>query len=181
MVRPVVATALLVALAACSQAPAPTSHGATAEAPAAALQLPNLGHPRPGIHTAGDVGPDDVPAIAAAGIRHVIDLRPDGETPGFDEAEAMRAAGIRYDNLPIAGADDLSRERVAAFDRLLAEADGPLLVHCASSNRVGAMAALRAAWIEGKPVEEAIAEGRAWGLRSLEDAVRERLGAGADG
>ena len=180
MVRPVVATTLLVALAACSQAPAPTPQGATTEAPAASLQLPNLGHPRPGIHTAGHVGPEDVPAIAAAGIRHVIDLRPDGETPGFDEAGAMRAAGIRYDNLPIAGADDLSRERVAAFDRLLAEADGPLLVHCASSNRVGAMAALRAAWIEGKPVEEAISEGRAWGLRSLEGAVRERLAAMPD-
>src|SRR5690606_41045002 len=86
MVRPVVATTLLVALAACSQAPAPTSQEAAAEATAAALQLPNLGHPRPGIHTAGDVGPEDVPAIAAAGIRHVIDLRPDRETPEIGRA-----------------------------------------------------------------------------------------------
>src|SRR5690606_26485382 len=104
----------------------------------------------------------------AAGISHVIDLAQDNETPEFDEAAAMQAAGIGYDNLPISGPDALTRANVEAFDRLLADPQGPVLVHCASGNRVGAMAALRAAWIEGVPVEEAIATGRAWGLRSLE-------------
>jgi hypothetical protein len=51
-------------------------------------------------------------------------------------------------------------------------------VHCASSNRVGAMAALRAAWIDGRPTEEALQIGRAWGLKSLEPTVRARLEAG---
>jgi len=37
------------------------------------------------------------------------------------------------------------------------------------------MAALRAAWVEGRPAEEAIAVGRDWGLKGLEDEVRRRL------
>jgi hypothetical protein len=37
------------------------------------------------------------------------------------------------------------------------------------------MIALRAALIDGKSTETALAEGRRWGLKSLEPAVRERL------
>ncbi|MDG6347622.1 protein tyrosine phosphatase family protein [Luteimonas sp. 8-5] len=143
----------------------------------AGLDLMNAANPGGGIYTSGRISQGDIAKLEAAGIRHVIDLAQDGETPEFDEAAAMQAAGIGYDNLPISGPDALTRANVEAFDRLLAGAQAPVLVHCASGNRVGAMAALRAAWIEGVPVEEAIATGRAWGLRSLEAAVRERLAA----
>jgi protein tyrosine phosphatase (PTP) superfamily phosphohydrolase (DUF442 family) len=106
----------------------------------------------------------------------VIDLSADSETPGFDEAAALRKAGITYRNLPIHGARDLDASNVARFNQLLADAGDKLtLVHCASSNRVGAMMALRAATFGGQPAEAAVAEGRRWGLKSLEPAVRERL------
>lgn len=42
-----------------------------------------------------------------------------------------------------------------------------------------AMAALRAAWVQGQPLEAAIETGRAWGLQGLEPAVRQRIRAGA--
>ena len=42
---------------------------------------------------------------------------------------------------------------------------------------VGALWALYRAEVEGKPVEEAIADGKAAGLTKLEPAVREILGA----
>src|SRR3546814_239550 len=103
---------------------------------------------------------------------------PDEETPGFDGAGTVRAAGVGYSNLPLAGPPDLTRENVLAFDALLRDAERPVLVHCASGNRVGAMAALRAAWVEGLPAEEAIAIGRDWGLKGLEDEVRRRLQSG---
>ncbi|MBB6598803.1 sulfur transferase domain-containing protein [Luteimonas sp. MC1825] len=131
--------------------------------------------PTNGIHTGGRITADDLPALHAAGIRHVIDLTPDAEKAGFDEAGAVRAAGMAYDNLPIAGAGDLDREAVVAFDRLLQAAEGPTLVHCASGNRVGALAALRAAWLQGAGEEAAVEEGRRWGLRGLEGEVRARL------
>lgn len=132
--------------------------------------------PSPGVISAGRLGQEDIGRLQAAGIQHVIDLTPDDETPHFDEAKAIRSAGIDYSNLPIRGAEDLTRENVIAFDQLLLNAQRPVLVHCASGNRVGAMAALRAAWIESKSAEDAIAIGKAWGLKGLEPQVRERIG-----
>ena len=135
--------------------------------------------PEPGIFASGRLDAADVERIAGSGIGHVIDLTLDHETPEFDEAAAMHAAGVGYSNLPVSGADDLERDHVLAFDALLQEAERPLLVHCASGNRVGAMAALRAAWVEGKPMDEAIAIGKAWGLAGLEPEVRERIASGS--
>ena len=157
----------LLALAACASAPAPKS------APLDAARTP-----APGVHVSGRIASDDIASLREAGIRRVIDLTPDAETPDFDEASALRAAGVDYANLPIAGAGDLTRENVHAFDALMRDATQPVLVHCASGNRVGAMAALRAAWIEGKAPDEAIAIGKAWGLTGLEDAVRQRIVSG---
>lgn len=144
-------------------------------------QLPevmNAVTPEPGIVASGRLNTEDITRLQHAGIRHVIDLTPDAETPDFDEAKAVRSGGMGYSNLPIAGAADLTRENALAFDEVLRKAQRPVLVHCASGNRVGALVALRAAWIEGKSVEEAISIGKAWGLKSLEPQVRERIEAG---
>ncbi len=142
--------------------------------------LPNLATPAPNIAAAGRLQAKDIPVIAKAGVRHVIDLTVDSETPDFDEAVVVRSAGMRYENLPIRGAEDLTPDNVARFDRLITEVGTvPTLVHCSSSNRVGAMAALRAAWIQGQSVEAALEQGRRWGLKGLEPVVRERLSASA--
>lgn len=150
---------------------ATTEEGVTMPSPL----LERFTTPVDGIRAGGRISADDLPELRAAGIRHVIDLTPDTETPGFDEAGAVRAAGMGYDNLPIAGPNDLDHAAVIAFDQMLQAADGPTLVHCASGNRVGALAALRAAWLQGADEEAAVAEGQRWGLRGLEGAVRERL------
>lgn len=138
--------------------------------------LPNVSFPAEHRVASGRLQPGDVTALKQAGVRQVIDLSADSETPAFDEAAAVRAAGIGYHNLPIHGATGLTRANLARFDQLLRQAGAQeTLIHCASSNRVGAMIALRAAMIQAKPVEAAVAEGRRWGLRSMEPAVRERL------
>lgn len=122
---------------------------------------------------------DDIARVRDAGIRQVIDLIPDAETPDFDEAAGVSAAGLAYSNLPLRGAAALTRENVIAFDALVRKAKRPVLVPCASGNYVGAMAALRAAWVEGKPAEEAIAIGKAWGLKGLQAELRRRIESGA--
>lgn len=131
--------------------------------------------PSRGIVSAGRLKPEDIARLKDAGIEHVIDLTPDDETPDFDEANAVRSADIDYSNLPVRGAADLTRENVLAFDQLMRNAKRPVLVHCASGNRVGAMAALRSAWVDGKSEEDAIAIGKAWGLKGLEPEVRKRI------
>lgn len=119
--------------------------GCATSTPATLPTVANAVSPSPGIISAGRLAPGDIVPLRDAGIRHVIDLTPDEETPDFDEAATVRAAGLGYSNLPLAGAPDLTRKNVLAFDALLRGAERPVLVHCASGNRVGAMAALRAA------------------------------------
>lgn len=138
-------------------------------------EVANASTPAPGVVAAGRLQPDDIAKLQQAGIRHVIDLTLDAETPDFDEAKLVEAAGMRYSNLPLRGAADLTRENTIAFDELMRTAERPVLVHCSSANRVGAMAALRAAWVDGKSEEESIAIGKAWGLKALEPDVRERI------
>jgi uncharacterized protein (TIGR01244 family) len=155
---------------------------AAAPEEAAMAGLPHVAFPAPHRVASGRLQASDIPTLKHAGIRQVIDLSLDSETPDFDEAAAMRAAGIGYHNLPIRDAADLTRTRVVQFDRLLRDAGDQLtLVHCASGNRVGAMIALRAALLGGQSTDAALAEGRRWGLRGLEPAVRERLQAWSSG
>lgn len=161
-------------LSACS--PSPVKSDSMDQVTASeSLVLNRFVAPAENIHAGGRIAATDLPALRDAGIVHIIDLTPDAETPDFDEASAARAAGFAYDNLPIASPNDLSRDAVNAFHNLLRNTQGPTLVHCASGNRVGALAALRAAWIDGKTDEAAIAEGRRWGLRGLEAEVRKQL------
>jgi uncharacterized protein (TIGR01244 family) len=111
--------------------------------------------------------------LGSTGVRTVINLRPDTETPDLDEKSVVEKSGLIYRSLPIAGKASLTRENVTAFDKMLAEAkEGEVLVHCASGNRVGAMMALRARWLLGKSPDEAMAIGKAAGLTGLAADVR---------
>lgn len=127
-------------------------------------------------HVSGQPSAEMVAKLPAAGISVLIDLRPDAETPGVDKKGNAGSAGLTYRALPIASPADLNLDNVTRFDRLLKEtADKGVLMHCASGNRVGAMMALRARWIEGKSAEEAMAIGKAAGLTSMATAVAEKL------
>ena len=115
----------------------------------ALASLPNVAHPAPNPATAGRLQAKDIALVANAGVRHVIDLTVDGETPDFDEAE-VRAAGMQHHNLPIRGAEHLTPDNAARFDCLIVEVGAaPTLFRCSSRNRVGALAALRATWVQG--------------------------------
>ena len=145
----------------------------------ALASLPNVSFHSPNWVASGRLTAEDIALLTDNGIRHVIDLSDASETPDFDEAAAVEAAGMRYSNLAIHGAADLDDENVRALDALMAESGSePTLIHCASSNRVGALIALRAAKLQGASDEAALETGKAWGLTKLEPAVRELLAQG---
>lgn len=142
----------------------------------ASLGVPYTFHPGGEIIGAGQPHATQWPQLAAAGIRHVINLRPEAEQPGEDEAAQVAAAGMRYHHLPIGSAEDFSPAAVRALDAMLADADGaPVLLHCATSNRVGALMALRAGWLQGADPDAAVAVGRDYGMTRLEPLVRALL------
>jgi uncharacterized protein (TIGR01244 family) len=131
----------------------------------------------PNLYSGGPPDRASLEKLQAMGLRHVIDLRP--AEPGQPEVEAAWAAelGLSFRRLPVRGAEDLTPEMVRRLDQELATLKGePVLVHCASGNRSSALLALRAAWIEGEPQDEALRLGQRAGLTKLEPAVRKALG-----
>jgi len=140
------------------------------------LQLFKLSHPTASHWAAGQPTPEQLPQIKAAGITHIVNLRPAAEDLNFDEASAAATLGLNYHPLPISGPADLTLAKAQALDTVLAAVgDAPTLIHCASSNRVGALMSLRAAWLHGQSADEALAIGRAYGLTAMEPLVQKLL------
>lgn len=145
----------------------------------AKINLPMGAAPAPNLITAGQPAPAEFEALAAAGLKHVINLRPPTEDAGFDEAALAAKLGLSYAVIPVAGPGDVNEAAARRLDAALATTRGePTLVHCASSNRVGALLALRAAKLQGIPASEALAFGRAAGLTKMEPLVQQILGLG---
>jgi len=71
---------------------------------------------------------------------------------------AVEELGMSYVPLPV-GREDITFETAKALDELLASYDEPVLVHCRSANRVGALLALRAS-ANGADDKAAIEAGR---------------------
>lgn len=100
--------------------------------------LPPLANLAPGISTAGKLDRADIDALAAAGVKTIINNRPDGEDPGqLPAAEARRIAeahGIAYHHIPMTAAT-LTRGDVDAFSQVLGSAEQPIVAHCRSGTR----------------------------------------------
>jgi uncharacterized protein (TIGR01244 family) len=139
-------------------------------------QVMNETSPLPGVTSAGQPDREALAELADEGYVTVIDLRGENEDRGFDEAEAVEELGMRYVSLPVIGPDDVNYENAAALDSLIRDASGPVLIHCGSGNRVGALLSLRQRLI-GDDAETALAIGLAAGLSSqvMKDTVASRL------
>jgi uncharacterized protein (TIGR01244 family) len=129
--------------------------------------IPNATFPEPGVMAAGQPTGEQLQLLAEEGYKTVIDLRPATEPHGYDEPQAARENGMAYVNVPV----DLQTLDQAAIDKFLEamrKAERPVLLHCATSNRVGA---LYYAWLvleEDVPARAAMAKAKASGLRSPE-------------
>ena len=118
--------------------------------------LPNGRAPLPGVLTGGQPSRRQLEALAAAGYRTVVNLRAPGEEMPVSGAD-VEALGMRYVHIPIAGRGDLTAAKADELGAVLADPSArPLAIHCASGNRVGALLALEAARVEGKPAAEAL-------------------------
>lgn len=161
--------AFIVSGATTDTAPASTAEPAAATATASGVALLR---PREGLLVAGQPGTGDWSALAASGVRTVVNLRPEGELKGRDERAEVAAAGMRYVELPVSGPADITPENAKALSALLAQADGPVLVHCASGNRVGGLLAVAMAQ-NGMTTAQALDFGRSAGMKSIEGRARE--------
>ncbi len=131
-------------------------------------------NPVDGISSAGQPDAAALEVFAKQGYTTIIDLRTEGENRGLDEEAVVADLGMTYINFPIAGGDAISFENARELDKLLGEVDGPVLLHCGSANRVGALLALRES-LGGATDEDALEYGRAGGMTRLEKRVMDVL------
>ena len=136
--------------------------------------LPNARRPAEGVVSGGQPSVEQLAMASQAGFKTVINLRGEGE-PGTREAE-VSAAGMHYVALPIEGGGAITEANARALAVALEEAEPPVLLHCASGNRVGALLALKALYLDGKSAEEALQYGLDSGMTRLEPVVRKELG-----
>lgn len=95
------------------------------------------------------LGAGDIDAAAAAGFKTILNLRPDGEKPGYlADAEVARiAAGLgldyRHVPVPVKGTmPDITPQRIEAFGLALEELPVPVLAYCGTGRRAVLMWAL---------------------------------------
>ena len=127
--------------------------------------------PLPDVAGAGQLAPPHITEAARAGVRTIIDLRAANEPRGFDEAKAVRAEGMEYVLIPVTPEtlDD------AVYDRFLAvlrdPAKRPVIVKCATANRVGALLLPYLLLDEKLPEPRALEEAQRIGLRNPQYAA----------
>jgi sulfide:quinone oxidoreductase len=102
------------------------------------LVPPPLADLAPGVSAAGKLDRADIEALADAGVRTIVNNRPDGEDPGqLTAAEARdvaEARGVAYHHIPITAAT-LTTGDVDAMEAVLANAERPVVLHCRSGTR----------------------------------------------
>jgi uncharacterized protein (TIGR01244 family) len=85
----------------------------------------------------GQIAPDDVARIKAAGFKSIIGNRPDSEDGAVPHAEiekAARAAGLDFRFIPVVSGR-ITSEDVAEQAKALDELEGPVLAYCRSGTR----------------------------------------------
>lgn len=86
----------------------------------------------------GQITPDEVAAIKAAGFKSVICNRPDDEQAGQPTADsvkaAVEAAGLGFRYIPVISGQ-MTGDNVADMADALDEMDGPVFAYCRSGTR----------------------------------------------
>lgn len=118
----------------------------------------------PRFYAAPQLSAEDMPQIAAAGIKRVLCNRPDQEIPPSHHAsvleQAAKDAGLEFVILPLTH-QNMTPQVIAQNKELIDACDGPVVAYCASGTRSTYAWALGAA--QDMDVEDIVSAARAGG------------------
>ncbi len=87
----------------------------------------------------GQPSEEDLEIAKSQGFKTIISLRMPEETK-WDEGPVVEALGMKFVRIPFAGAEALTDDVFDKIRRILSDNQaGPVMLHCASANRVGAI------------------------------------------
>ena len=89
------------------------------------------------VYIAAQPTTDDLDAWAAQGVTTVVNFRSQAETAAlpFSASAESEARGMRYLDIPMGGADGVSPDIRTRLTALLADAEGPVVLHCRTGMR----------------------------------------------
>lgn len=120
------------------------------------------------LYVAGQITAQDIPAIAEAGIKTIINNRPDneeGQQPSHNEIkELAESHQINYHYLPMHNGQPLPATIVSDFKTVLDNTNEPVLAHCRSGMRSSFIWALGQIPAGHITVDEAIAAATGAGI-----------------
>ncbi len=123
-------------------------------------------HTYRGVFLASQPSPEDLDQAKKGGVKTVINLRHAGEIKNFDERRFVIDLGLQYENPAWNGPDELTDAVLDQIRHLLKTVPRPILLHCSSGNRVGAV------WLAYRILDDdlswadALVESKAVGLKS---------------
>lgn len=167
-------TPLILLLAAAILFPACVS--TPVEAPPAVLLETEFGealntHSFGTILTAGQLSRADLEYAQGQQVRTIVTLRTEGELE-WNERDVVTDLGMTFVEIPFRAPDTLTDDIFERGRLVLENAEQPLIMHCGSANRVGAIWLAWRVLDGGLSVEEAQLEAKAVGLKTPEYEAR---------
>jgi uncharacterized protein (TIGR01244 family) len=128
----------------------------------------------PYVANAGLLQKGGLEELKSLGFKLIVDLRGKDEKGVPEDAELARELNIAYANIPVVDRAPTWGQVDALVPLIHDKKNYPMIIHCVSSNRSGAIWAMYRYRV-GVDALTALEEGRATGLESREPAVRKAL------
>jgi uncharacterized protein (TIGR01244 family) len=136
-----------------------------------------------GIFLASQPNQEDFKTAKENGIKTVINLR-QAEEMDWDEAKHVKKLGMQYYHVPFKTPESLTDNVFDTIRKLLKDKDKqPLILHCQSANRVGAVWLAYRVLDGGINYDDALAEAKTVGLKlpAYEEKAKAYIATAKDG
>tara|TARA_B100001093_G_C26709822_1_gene962934 strand:+ start:715 stop:1146 length:432 start_codon:yes stop_codon:yes gene_type:complete len=135
------------------------------------INIPNACWPTDDVLVGGQPSKDDFIAAKNAGFKTIINVRGHGEDGTDWEPVFLTELGLDYHHVSVSGPMDITDENAQLLMDRMEGSARPVMVHCASGNRVGALFAISAFKRDGASRAEALEIGSNAGLTKLRPFV----------
>ncbi|NIM00216.1 MAG: hypothetical protein GTN89_04850 [Acidobacteria bacterium] len=141
------------------------------------IDIPNALEIQAGVLGGGQPDEAALRAAADAGYRTIVNTREPGEKGELEnQAELIRSLGMNYVTIPTRSGSSFNEENAKRLAEILDDPEAyPVMVHCASGNRVGILFAVKAYYLDDVAGPEALELGKRAGARRIPVEVEKLL------